>query len=306
MIIVNLESSFIKPVIMGISFFGIHSKLYTTIKELSFPHSFSSKARVAEIGVLLDCWCQAMEKNASLENQLVAIWRTQKGQRYQNYRAVFTILDVPSIDRRWLADLIAGKGYDSQYAPISWKKWVDTGSAKAIKADPIITYRNKTEQLPNNERDMEILQAIYDYFSNDYLFEFCAIKIAEMMDNNIVKVEHTRFYKDGGRDAVGQYRIGSIADGIEVDFALEAKHYKPGNGLGVKELSRVISRIRFRQFAILVTTSYLDLDAYKELKEDKHPVIVVSGRDIVRILYSAGYKTKEEVLSWLSQFESGR
>ena len=244
-------------------------------------------------------------KNTSLENQLVAIWRTQKGQRYQNYKAVFTILDVASISRIWLSDLINGNGYNSHYAPKAWKKWVDSGIVKAIKSDPIIAYRKKDEQLPDNDRDKAILQAIYDYFKDDYMFEFCAIKIAEMMDNNIIKIEHTRFYKDGGKDAIGQYRIGNIADGIDVDFALEAKHYKPGNSLSVKELSRVISRIRFRQFAILVTTSYLDLDAYKELKEDRHPVIVVSGGDIVKILYAAGYKTKEEVMQWLSQFESG-
>ena len=244
-------------------------------------------------------------KNASLENQLVAIWRTQNGQRYQNYKAIFSILDAASISRRWLSDLICGNGYSSPFAPDAWRHWIDTGIVKAVRSAPIIAYRKKNDQLPDNERDMAILQAIYDYFKNDYMFELCAIKIAEMMDSNIIRIEHTRFYKDGGRDAIGQYRIGNIADGIDVDFALEAKHYKPGNSLTVKELSRVISRIRFRQFAILVTTSYLDLDAYKELKEDGHPVIVVSGGDIVKILYSAGYKTKTEVLTWLSQFESG-
>ena len=182
---------------------------------------------------------------------------------------------------------------------------IDKKNAASLIVLGDIAYRNKDEQLPDNNKDKAILQAIYDYFKDDYMFEFCAIKIAEMMDNNIIKVEHTRFYKDGGKDAIGQYRIGSIADGIDVDFALEAKHYKPGNSLSVKELSRVISRIRFRQFAILVTTSYLDLSAYKELKEDRHPVIIVSGGDIVKILYAAGYKTKEEVMQWLSQFESG-
>ena len=244
-------------------------------------------------------------KNTSLENQLVAIWRTQAGQRYQNYKAVFSILDISSISRQWLSDLIDGNGYHSSFASKVWKNWVDNGIVKAIKSNPVISYRNKKDQLPDNKKDWTILQTVYDYFTDDYMFEFCAIKIAEMMDNNIINVEHTRFYKDGGRDAVGQYRIGNMADGIDVDFALEAKHYKPENGLGVKELSRVISRIRFRQFAILVTTSYLDLDAYKELKEDRHPVIVVSGGDIVKILYSAGYKTKKEVLNWLSQFDAG-
>ena len=245
-------------------------------------------------------------KNASTENQLVAIWRTQKGHRYQNYKAIFSILDVASINRLWLSDLINGNGYNSAYAPKVWKDWVDTGIARVAKSKPVISYRRKDEQLPEDEGGRVILQTVYDYFKDDYMFEFCAMKIAEMMDDNIVEIEHTRFYKDGGKDAIGRYRIGKMADGIDVEFALEAKHYKPGHSLGVKELSRVISRIRFRQFAILVTTSYLDLDAYKELKEDGHPVIVVSGGDIVKILYAAGYKTKQEVLLWLSQFDPGK
>jgi hypothetical protein len=52
-------------------------------------------------------------------------------------------------------------------------------------------------------------------------------------------------------------RSPSLADRISLDFALEAKCYAPENGVGVKELSRLISRLRHRQFGILVTTSFL-------------------------------------------------
>ncbi len=243
------------------------------------------------------------EKNVSFEDNLVAIWRTKNGQRYQNYKATFTILDEATIDRRWLADLVDGCGYTSKYAPKKWKKWVDTGKVKPLQSTPIVEYRKKDEQVPKTgTTERAILDVIYNYFSDDYNFEFCAMKIAQMMDKNVVKIEHTRFYKDGGRDAVGSYRIGEQSNAIYVDFALEAKHYSPDSALHVKELSRVISRLRFRQFAYLITTSYLDIGAYKELKEDNHPVIVVSGGDIVNILNKAGYKTKAEVINWLKQF----
>ncbi len=36
---------------------------------------------------------------------LVAIWKSKGGQRFQNYRAVFTVLDVPSISREWIASI---------------------------------------------------------------------------------------------------------------------------------------------------------------------------------------------------------
>jgi Restriction endonuclease AspBHI N-terminal len=37
--------------------------------------------------------------------ELVAIWRTAGGQRFQNYRARFTVLDAPVISRLWIDNL---------------------------------------------------------------------------------------------------------------------------------------------------------------------------------------------------------
>jgi len=88
------------------------------------------------------------------------------------------------------------------------------------------------------------------------------------MDPNIKIEMVTRPSVDGGRDAIGTYRVGPLADRIALDFSLEAKCYAPENGVGVKELSRLISRLRHRQFGILVTTSFLGHQAYQELRSD--------------------------------------
>lgn len=105
--------------------------------------------------------------------------------------------------------------------------------------------------------------------------------------------------RDGGRDAIGLYRIGRQCDGVDVEFALEAKRYSSNDGIGVKEVSRLISRLRHRQFGILVTTSFVALQAYQEIKEDGHPIVIISGMDILRILYDSGIKTKDEIQEWL-------
>ena len=68
----------------------------------------------------------------------------------------------------------------------------------------------------------------------------------------------------------------------------------PGNGGGVRYTSRLISRLRHRQFGVLVTTSPLDAQAYKEIREDGHPVVVLAGRDIVDILKKLGFNTPAE------------
>lgn len=36
-----------------------------------------------------------------------------------------------------------------------------------------------------------------------------------------------------------------------------------------------------------------------QIKEDGHPVVIISGVDIIRILYEAGIKTKTEIKQWL-------
>ncbi len=66
-------------------------------------------------------------------------------------------------------------------------------------------------------------------------------------------------------------------------------------------MSRLISRIRHRQFGILVTTSYVGLQAYREIKEDQHPIIVISGKDIVMLLRNNGLSRPESVHAWLAQ-----
>jgi len=105
-----------------------------------------------------------------------------------------------------------------------------------------------------------------------------------MMLPNIASLDLTRPSRDGGRDGVGKYRIGTDAASILVDFALEAKYYSVSNSVGVREMSRLISRLRHRQFGVLVTTSYVDAQAYKEIKEDLHPIVVICAADIADIL----------------------
>ena len=81
---------------------------------------------------------------------------------------------------------------------------------------------------------------------------------------------------------------------------MEAKRYAPGKtSVGVADLARLISRLRFRQFGILVTTSFVSDQAYKEIREDQHPIIVIAGVDIVGILKQVGISTLDELRAWL-------
>lgn len=235
------------------------------------------------------------------QDSLVAVWAQNNDGRYQNYKSIFTILDVSEIDRRWLHDLEYNDGYSSPYAPKEWKKWVDKGTyTPLITEKNPIQYRRKNEQIPPpSSEEFKMLQAIIDYFPDPYDFEECACKIVQIMDSNIIQISTTRRVRDGGRDANGKYRVGNPSSGIELEFALEAKRYDVNSSVGVKETSRLISRIKNRQFGIVVTTSYVGDQAYKEIIEDQHPIIIISGKDIIDILVKAGINDINMVNDWL-------
>ena len=57
---------------------------------------------------------------------LVAIWKSKEGGRFQNYRAVFTILKAAEIKRAWLTDLQNAQPV-SENAPRVWLDWLETG-----------------------------------------------------------------------------------------------------------------------------------------------------------------------------------
>ena len=235
---------------------------------------------------------------------LIAIWKTSEGQRFQNYRAVFTILDAAQLPRAWIDAIKSDPENAFPLAPQVWKDWVTTGKFKPLLAPRTQVVRTKAEQLPSNTEDGLLIETIRKrYQSNPFGFEACAGEITKLLLKDVAQLDLTRPWRDGGRDGIGSLRLGVGAASIGVTFALEAKCYAATSGVGVREVSRLISRIKHREFGVLVTTSYVDRQAYEEVTDDAHPVILVTARDIVSLLRSAGYATVEAIEEWLSQID---
>jgi hypothetical protein len=188
----------------------------------------------------------AVPGGADIENydDLVAIWRTSRGLRFQNYRARFTVLDVPRISRAWLNSLAAG-AKSNDLAPAPWVEWREKGRYRPLKSVRSIEHRSKAEQLPVTAEDRVMISTIHAFFADKpHDFERCAAALARMMLPDIVTMDLTRPSRDGGRDGIGKLNIGRGPSAVLVDFALEAKCYGEGNSVGVREISRLISRLR--------------------------------------------------------------
>jgi hypothetical protein len=148
-----------------------------------------------------------------------------------------------------------------------------------------------------------MVRSIHRYFieelADPYRFEACAVDIWRRCAPATGVVDLTRPFRDGGRDAVGSYMLGPLSDRLAVEFALEAKCYTLTNTVGVREMSRLISRLRHRQFGVFVTTSTYNPQAYEEVRLDDHPVVLICARDIVDILTSTGIASPAATKDWL-------
>lgn len=241
----------------------------------------------------------------SPDKDLVAFWRTMDNNRFQNYEAYFTILDTNKpVSRKWLEALIYDHNNSLQYAPDVWKKFVTQGrqGITPLIAKKISKVPSKYDQLQSDIEGRQCLKQIRDHYAdNAFGFEMCAKEILGKMDERFQDFSLTRPWRDGGRDALGYYVIGNVSKAnhsLRIDCAMEAKCYKENHSVGVREMSRLISRIRYRQFGVLVTTSYVHEQAYKEIVEDGHPILVVSAADIASILRRNGI-TSNDVNDWL-------
>jgi AspBHI-like restriction endonuclease/restriction endonuclease len=237
----------------------------------------------------------------SATSDLVAVWKSTGGQRFQNYRSVFTVLNVPVVSRTWLDDIAAGQPLGSN-APPAWRDWIQAGSYRALSSESTTVIRSIQQQLPDTPVKREILGAVYEHFKDAPIaFEAFAARVFQMHDQRVIIDEITRASVDGGRDAVGRYLLGLSDDPVYAEFSLEAKCYNPAlnggaaNAVGVREVSRLISRIRHRQFGVLVTTSAIGRQAYEEVREDRHPIVFLSGTDIAEILTANGFNTAKVV-----------
>lgn len=245
----------------------------------------------------------------SPDHDLVAFWRSIDEERFQNYEAYFTVLDTDqSISREWLNALIYDHDNSLALAPTNWRTFIEKGRNGIVPlvAKKLPKIPTKYDQLQTDVEGQFCLQRIRDYYSQfPQGFEMCAKSILEKTDTKFQSFDLTRPWRDGGRDALGYYVIspgGKTNRPLKIDCALEAKCYSEKNSVGVREMSRLISRIRYRQFGVMLTTSYVHSQAYKEVIEDGHPILIISATDIAQTLRCSSI-TSQNIDEWLVSLE---
>jgi hypothetical protein len=124
------------------------------------------------------------------------------------------------------------------------------------------------------------------------------------MDERFREPSVTRAVRDGGRDVIAAYQVGHSQHQIHLSASLEAKRWNPASAVGVKPMMRLIARLKHRDIGVFVTTSFFDLQVQKELIEDGHPVILMSGGDVARLLISRERGSDKSLGAWIESVKT--
>jgi len=86
-----------------------------------------------------------------------------------------------------------------------------------------VIIRSREQQQPA-AADKALLQLIVEHFKDrPHDFEHFAAELWRISEPRVDRIDVTRPWRDGGRDAVGEYLLGPRADPVAVEFAMEAK-----------------------------------------------------------------------------------
>ena len=84
-------------------------------------------------------------------DDLVAIWKITGGERFQNYQAKFTVLDVPRLSRQWL-DALRTNGNLLEDAPYRLAEMADDGACPAAEGGSVTGDSHEGRTAPFRKR----------------------------------------------------------------------------------------------------------------------------------------------------------
>lgn len=233
-------------------------------------------------------------------------WFEDAGKPVKNYRFELTILDVEEVHVEWLLlhlDANELTARDSELAPKAWKSFLNG------RIDRLKLYKreilNKDEQLPpTDSAEANILKSLT--MLNPIEFEILLVELLRNLPHINHNIKRTRLVRDGGFDFYGEFNL-PFPFNYKVEFLGEAKKYARTNPIGPGMISRLVARLGRGQYGLFITTSYYTKQAQEEVIEDKYPVRLYCGLDIInflrelKLIYGNNIKP-----SWLKEIIPGK
>jgi hypothetical protein len=213
-------------------------------------------------------------------------WFEDHGRPVKNLRVHLSILDEEHVDTEWLHSRATAKTTDGANAdsPDSWKRYLQN---REKTLDLWTTRIRSTEsQLPKpGSPDAAILASFMEL--TPFEFESAVVDLFRQVDDARHHIDGTRPTADGGFDFHG-HLVVSMPLAYEIRLKGEVKRYARKTGVGPGDVSRLVARLGRGEFGVFVTTSYYTAQAQREVLDDKYPVKLVSGADLVAWARSLG------------------
>ncbi|MCP4196576.1 MAG: hypothetical protein GY762_05440, partial [Proteobacteria bacterium] len=146
--------------------------------------------------------------HVQLAKSFTRVQRRIRSHRLHNYRAMFTLLDIPVIPRTWIDDLENAIS-DSPYRPIVWKMWQKSGLYRPLKPKRTQGLPSIPDQLPTRADGKAMLLKLYRYFcAEPYQFLHFAAQLYARSDARIVLDRVRRLAPDMYFTITARYRLG--------------------------------------------------------------------------------------------------
>jgi Restriction endonuclease AspBHI N-terminal/Restriction endonuclease len=228
--------------------------------------------------------------------QLEFSWFEDHGHPVQNYRARLAILDEALVPVDWLHRRMnaATPQHLTKDGPTAWQDYQAGVLRRLAVWAPHL--RSVESQVPaQGSADANALSKLASLAPKE--FEVGVVSLFEEV-KVVHKVTQTRLSRDGGFDFFGTFVLPTPLR-YEIPFRGEVKRWK--SGVGPKDVSRLVARLRRGEFGLFVTTSYFTRQAQEEVLADAYPTKLLSGTDVVRFMKEVGAVRKGQVSpSWIS------
>jgi hypothetical protein len=219
---------------------------------------------------------------------------------FTNYVFDLALVDLAaeddSVDWDWItarrdpdasdADVLAN-------APAAWREWVKNGHSalprvrRRVARSRVVKVRDQRPEAGSKlEADLELVYRRFD--GQKHAFEALASAVAARVmrasGHSYVEGWLTRRSGDGGADFVGRLDLASGLAGTRLVVLGQAKCVKPDSLVSAEQIARVVARLQRGWIGVYVTTGAYSEPAQLEIVEDRYPIVLINGLDLVKEL----------------------
>lgn len=203
----------------------------------------------------------------------------------------------------------------NQYAPHSWRDWVNLGPdvlsqvRRSIAGNGIV---KPADQVPAvGSSDYKLLQEIYEYYptnTSKHKFEFLAMEITrKVIEENGASCTPgwiTQQSSDHGIDYVLRLNVGmDDLSGIRIVILGQAKCTDPSKPTNGRDIARTVARLKRGWIGAYVTTSFFSESVQKEVHEDDYPLMMINGKKVAQIVQKVLFEKKMTLSDYLDSLE---